>query len=196
MITFKYYRYCGITHSLTWTEKAPRKTVKWWNAETGRRLFLAFRTTQQLAIKLLVTAHRHWKWGEGGFVPPFFAKFHITISKDLFFLVKIFRKSSPPPTFNQFASDATGALGRSLLLFSVASTSLQVSFQTGVRPSVETERNYGFKMHCILTWKKINGDGDVGVFLQLARLCGTRVDVDAVYFTHDRPWKQKRYSGY
>lgn len=75
----------------------------------------------------------------------------------------------------------------SLLLFSVASTSLQVSFQTGVRPSVETERNYGFKMHCILTRKKINGDGDVGVFLQLARLCGTRVDVDAVYFTHDRP---------
>lgn len=48
----------------------------------------------------------------------------------------------------------------------------------------------------ILTRKKINGDGDVGVFLQLARLCGTRVDVDAVYFTHDRPWKQKRYSGY
>lgn len=130
---------------------------------------------------------------EMGFAPPFFfAKLHITISKDLFFLVKIFRKSSPPPP----ASDATGALGRSLLLFSVASTSLQVSFQTGVRPSVETERNYGFKMHCIFTRKKINGDGDVGVFLQLARLCGTRVDVDAVYFTHDRPWKQKRYSGY
>lgn len=27
-ITFKYYRYCGITHSMSWTEKAHRKTEK------------------------------------------------------------------------------------------------------------------------------------------------------------------------
>lgn len=159
------------------------------------KTFLAFRTTQQLAIKLLVTAHMHWKWKW-----KLFAKLHITISKDLFFLVKIFRKSSPPSPLSINLLPTPLVLyaekNTSLLLFSVASTSLQVSFQTGVRPSVETERNYGFKMHCILTRKKINGDGDVGVFLQLARLCGTRVDVDAVYFTHDRPWKQKRYSGY
>lgn len=141
--------------------------------------------------KIISNCSQALEMGGGGLRPPFFAKFHITISKDLFFLVKIFRKSSPPPPLSINLLPTPLVLqaekNTSLLLFSVASTSLQVSFQTGVRPSVETERNYGFKMHCILTRKKINGDGDVGVFLQLARLCGTRVDVDAVYFTHDRP---------
>lgn len=133
----------------------------------------------------------HWKWGEGGFVPLFFLQsYTLLYPKTFFFLSRFFVSLAPPPlSINLLPTPLVlqAEKNTSLLLCSVASTSLQVSFQTGVRPSVETERNYGFKMHCILTRKKINGDGDVGVFLQLARLCGTRVDVDAVYFTHDRP---------
>lgn len=139
---------------------------------------ISYILTQQLAIKL--------------FAPLFWQSYTLLYPKTFFSLSRFFVSLAPPPPLSINLLPKPLLLlqaekSTSLLLFSVASTSLQVSFQTGVRPSVETERNYGFKMHCILTRKKINGDGDVGVFLQLARLCGARVDVDAVYFTHDRP---------
>lgn len=68
--------------------------------------------------------------GGGGLRPPplFLQSYTLLYPKTFFFLSRFFVSLAPPlPTFNQFASDATGALGREKYEFAFIFGSLHVT---------------------------------------------------------------------